>query len=475
LDAKPTPHFNRHLTLFDAIGVVVCAMIGSGIFIVSSQAAADLQSGSLLLVAWLVSGVMTAIGAFCFAELAADSPEVGGQYVYIKNAWGKFPSFLYGWTLSFVIKSGSIAAVALGFCKFLSILLPQINGFNLQAGALVISSQKLIAIFLILGLTLINSWSVKIVARIQNVVSVTNWLALILIILVGVFASFHTSQFIQNISLVSAFNAWDLQSVLTMGIALVGPLFAMEGWNNVACIAAEIKRPEKNLPLALVWGTGLTTLLYILVNGVYLSGLTLSEIIHAPNGVVGTAFMRSVIGPYGEEFIAVIIMIAAFGCVNSMILSGSRALYALAQDQPLLKRISQLGKNSHVPETALWIQAGWSIFLVLSRAFSDLLDYMAFTTLLFYALAVAGLFVLRKRDKTNTKQIYRIWGYPALPILYCVLCTWVMFSLLYLKPISVGISIGVLLSGWLLYLGTTKRITAPTEYQDTLGASTAMK
>lgn len=463
-----SPHLQRTLNLFDAIGIVVCAMIGSGIFIVSSQVATELQSGSLLMLAWLISGIMTLIGSLAFAELAANCPEVGGQYAYIKNAWGALPAFLYGWTLSFVIKSGSIAAVALGFAKFATILIPGLlpapGGALLQVGAISLDIQKLIAVLLILALTYINILGVKMVARIQNVVTVTNWLALVLIIMAGAAFSVNPAIWAQNMTSLPMPNEWNLPLIGALGIALVGPLFALDGWNNVTFIAAEIKNPVKNLPLSLILGAGLTTLLYLLVNGVYLAGLSLGAIMAAKNGVVGAALMRSAMGPFGERLISAIILVAAFGCVNSMILSGSRAIYALAREGHFFKRAAQLGRHSHVPENALWLQAAWSIFLVLSRAFSDLLDYMVFASLLFYGLTVAGLFVLRKRH-ADREPLYRVGGYPLLPLLYCLLCGWIMVSLLCLKPVSAGISLGIVLLGIPLYYVLTKRKAPPLAYR----------
>lgn len=451
MTAQIPQQFDRTLTLFDAVGVVVCAMIGSGIFIVSSQTAAELNSGTLVLFAWLIAGVMTILGALAYAELAASWPQVGGQYAYIRNAWGALPAFLYGWTLSFVIKSGSIAAVAIGFAKFMSILVPGIGTYNLILGPVSISGSKLIAVGLIVLLTFVNAAGIKGVARIQNVVTISNLAALVLIIISGLAFGFNQAVFLGNFTSFSKLPAWGDPSFAVLGIALVGPLFALDGWNNVTFIAAEIKKPTINLPLALIFGTGLTTLLYILVNGVYFSVLSLQAIIEAKNGVVGAALLRSVLGPYGEMVIAAIILIAAFGCVNSMILSGSRAVYALAQDGFLYKGLANLGSRSHVPEQALWVQAVWSVFLVFTRGFSELLDYMVFASLLFYVLTVAGLFILRKKGQ-NANNTYQVWGYPLIPLAFCMLCGWVILSLLILKPFSSAISLGIVMLGLPFYL-----------------------
>lgn len=472
-EAPPT-EFNRTLTLFDAVGVVICAMIGSGIFIVSAQTAMELQSGGLLLLAWLISGIMTIMGALAYGELAALWPNVGGQYTYIKNTWGQPTAFVYGWTLSFVIKAGSIAAVAIGFSKFLGVFFPILHSASWQLGGLALSSQKITACLLIVALTLINTNGVKLVARIQNLVTVTNIAALALIIVTGLFLGFSQPVFLQNFKGAFALPPLSAAWILTLGMALVGPLFAMDGWNNVTFLAAEIKQPSRNLPLALILGAGLTTLLYILVNGVYLSVLPLQAIINAPDGVVGASLMKAVLGHPGELLIAGIIMIAAFGCVNSMILSGSRAIYALAKDGLLVKGLSNIGKNSQVPENALYIQCVWSVILVLSRAFSELLDYMVFASILFYGITVAGLFILRKKQGKQS-AVYRAWGYPYLPILYCLLCIWIEVSLILYKPVSAGISLGIVLLGLPIYFLIPKQPYTKEEPASLTDASTQLE
>lgn len=457
---KSSPHFERTLTLFDAIGIVVCAMIGSGIFIVSSQMAGELQSGSLILLAWILSVVISLLGALVYGELAAAWPQVGGQYAYIKNAWGQLPAFLYGWTLSFIIKSGSIAAVAIGFSKFLCVFFPAAGSDMLSVGSMPIDGQKLIAIAMIGLLTWLNTVGIKWVARLQNVVTVTNLLALALIVGVGLIWGFNGKLFAANMEMAHTFSVLKPQLLIPLGAVLVGPLFALDGWNNVTFIAAEIKKPERNLPLSLIIGVCLTGLLYLLVNAVYLSVLSLQEMAHAHNGVVGASLMRAVWGTPGEILITAIILVAALGCVNSMVLSGSRAIYALAKDGFLMKGLTVLGQKSSVPENALWVQCAWSVLLVLSRAFSELLDSMVFAALLFYALTVAGIFILRRQNAGSTNH-YRVWGYPFLPILYCVFCAWIIVSLLWLKPLSAGISVAVVLSGLPFYWFANKKKKSP--------------
>jgi APA family basic amino acid/polyamine antiporter len=460
MTATSTPQLNRTLSLQDAVGVVICAMIGSGIFIVSSQTAAELHSGTLLLLAWIISGILTLLGALAFGELAALWPNAGGQYTYIKNTWGQPTAFVYGWTLSFVIKAGSIAAVGLGFARFLGVFLPVVQTESWRWGEWEISLQKLVAVLLIVGLTFLNATGVKRVARLQNWVTITNVAALSLIIVAGLALGYHQPVLWQNLQLPSHRAAFDGAGIMTLGMSLVGPLFALDGWNNVTFLAAEIRHPTRNLPLSLLLGVGLTTLLYVLINGVYLAVLPLSTIIHAPRGVVGSTLMNAVLGHSGEMLIAGMIMIAAFGCVNSMILGGSRAIYALAEDGLLWKSFAGLGKQSHVPENALWIQCAWSVTLVLTRAFSELLDYMVFAAILFYAVTVAGLFIVRRRQETNpaeTPPSYRAWGYPVLPIIFCLLCAWIEISLLLYKPFSVCVSLVLMLLGIPVYYAISQK------------------
>lgn len=465
-DSSENPRFERVLSLFDAIGIVVCAMIGSGIFIVSSQVASSLQSGSLLLIAWVLAGAMTMIGAWGFSKLATACPEVGGQYAYLRHAWGDRVAFCYGWTQSFIIQPVSIAAVALGFTRFATLLFPVLNG-ALPQSFFALSFQKLLAAFLILILTLVNIHGVKGAVRIQNIITVINGLALLLIITTGLF-HFKPALFWQNLSLPPSPLNWRFSQVsvdaLVLGASLVGPLFALDGWNTVTFLAAEVKNPVRNLPLALLIGAGLTTLLYLLVNGAYVSNLTLNTIIHAPNGVVGATLMHAAFGPIGERIIAVMIMIAAFGCINSLILSGARTLYALANDFDRFKpakALARLGTFSHVPETALGVQAACSIFLVFTRSFMELLDSMVFAVLFFYALAVAGLFIFKKRQLLSKVNL-------VLPVLYCLLCAWILLSLIWLKPTSAGLSIVISLFGLLLHRLIKHSARLPMPYPEAL-------
>jgi APA family basic amino acid/polyamine antiporter len=454
-------NFIKTLNLFDATAIVAGAMIGSGVFIVSSDIAKDVQSAGLLLLVWLLSGVLTMIGAISYGEYAATWPEAGGQYVYIRKIWGEMSGFVYGWSLFLVIQTGSIAAVAIAFAKFLGILCPFINTSNhlISVYGFSVSSLQLIAIILIISLTGINLKGVKFASRIQNTVTVTNIIALAGIILCGIFIGANPGIISANFS--NAFAIPDLNANLysIIGITLVGGLFAFDGWNNLTFIAAEIKNTEKNLPLALLLGTGVVTFLYILTNLVYLSVLSVNDIGNATNGIVGATFMEAIFGDFGKVIISIIILIAAFGCVNSMVLAGPRVLYAMAKDGLFFKKLAVLGKKSNVPENSLYLQCIWSIVLVLSGTFSQLLDYFIFASLIFYMMTIGGLFIFRKKYPDIPRQ-YKAWGYPYLPIFYCVVCLFIEINLLIYKPLHTWPGLIIVFTGIPVYL-FWKKISKP--------------
>lgn len=414
-----TAHFIRSLNLFDAIAVVAGSMIGSGIFIVSANIARQLHSSILLLLVWLLAGIMTIIGALSYGEFAASVPEAGGQYVYIRKAWGKIMGFLYGWTLFLVIHTGSIAAVSIAFAKFLGVLFPAIATTKLVIGHFSLSTEIIIAIGLILTLTYINSRGVKIGSFVQNVFTVSNVSALLGIIFIGLFFGIKGNIINANFVHTVPIPHFDTNIYSLIGLGVVGAFFAFDGWNNLTFIGGEIKKPERNLPLALLLGTGLVVLLYVFTNFVYLTCLPLPMIETAPNDIVGAAFMQQIFGELGRNIISIIITIAALGCVNSMVLAGPRVFYAMAKDGLFFKKISEINPKTNVPSNAMYIMCAWSCILVLTGSYSQLLDYIMFASLIFYMLAVGGLFPFRKKFP-NINRPYKAFGYPYLQIFYCV-------------------------------------------------------
>jgi APA family basic amino acid/polyamine antiporter len=420
------------LNLLDSTMLVMGSMIGSGIFIVSAGMLRDLGSIENLLLAWIVTGVLTLLAALSYAELGAAMPKAGGQYIYLKEAYGKLFGFLYGWTLFTVIQTGTIAAVAVAFAKFTGVLFPIISEKNilLQLGSFKITSVQVLGIVIIWLLTISNFREVKKGAFIQNVFTISKIVAILFVIIAGIF-------FISNSQTVQWSWDWNKLSLKGIGIglfsaALVGSIFSSDAWNNITFTAGEIDKPEKNLPRALILGTGGVTLLYLFSNVIYVKALSADQIQHAEFDRVGTLLMNTVFGETGAWFMAILIMISTFGCINGLTLSGSRVYYAMAKDGYFLKSAATLNKNES-PQKALIMQAVWTSILTLSGSYGDLLDYVVFAVLLFYILTVAGVFVLRFKQP-NLAKPYKVLAYPIVPALYIIMASIVCVSLLIYKP-----------------------------------------
>jgi APA family basic amino acid/polyamine antiporter len=458
--SEPQTDFVKALTLTDATMLVAGSMIGSGIFIVSADIARTVGSPFLLLLAWILTGVITMLGALAYAELAAMYPRAGGQYVFLRESMGPLMGFLYGWTLFVVIQTGTIAAVAVAFGRFLGVLWPTISperfGWFPQADVCVaalgcrdpgaaiqlgLSPQRLIALLSVWLLTAINLRGVREGKLIQTTLTVVKTGALFLLILLGLTlgrnsvaldANFAAGNFIGDFD-------WTAALTITFGTALVGSLFSSDAWNNVTFAAAEVQNPKRNLPLALLLGTGLVTVLYVAANVSYLSVLPLvgspeggdvlaRGIQHATQDRVGTAVAEVIFGGAAVTLMAVAILISTFGCNNGLILAGSRVYYAMARDGLFFQRAARLSRNN-VPAAALAAQAVWTTLLCLTGTYNQLLDYVIFAALVFYALTTVGLFVLRAK-RPDAERPYRAVGYPALPALYILLSAGVAVILL---------------------------------------------
>ena len=468
--AAPTEtKFVRGLGLLDSTMIVAGSMIGSGIFIVSADITRQVGSAGWLLMVWLITGVLTVVAALSYGELAAMMPRAGGQYVYLREAYSPLWGFLYGWTLFLVIQTGTIAAVAVGFARYLGVLVPAISPtawiippINISGSyALSLSAQQLVAIFIIVLLTFINTRGLRIGKLIQNIFTSAKTLALIALILIGLligrnadalranFTDFWTPHGVEPIkpdlsflpSVTAAAGAFGL--LIAFCVAQVGSLFSADAWNNITFTAGEVKEPRRNIPLSLAAGTGLVIALYLLANLAYLCMLPLDKIQHAPDDRVATAAMETVFSGGGAVIMAVAIMISTFGCTNGIILAGARVYYAMARDGLFFKATGKLNSCS-VPAFGLVLQCVWTCLLVLPRTrsrdlvtglekygnlYSNLLDYVVFAVLIFYVLTIAGLFILR-RTRPEAERPYRAFGYPIVPALYLVAASVISLVLL---------------------------------------------
>lgn len=449
-DARTSSEFVRALTLTDATMLVAGSMIGSGIFIVSSDIARTLNSPLWLLITWIATGVITVLGALAYGELAAMYPKAGGQYVFLRESMGPLMGFLYGWTLFLVIQTGTIAAVGVAFGRFLGVLVPSIGADRFawfpqadvclsimgcdspaKAFQLGLSPQRLIALISVWVLTAVNLRGVKEGKALQTSLTVIKTAALALLVVVGLTIGRNADAIAANFGAnLAGSPPVGSTLILAFGAAMVGSLFSSDAWNNVTFAAAEVHNPQKNLPLALLLGTGLVSALYIMANVSYLNALPMAG---DPNGVtsvargiqyatqdrVGTALMESVFGPNGTTLMAIAILISTFGCNNGLILAGARVYWAMARDGLFFQRAGSLNARG-VPAYALIVQSIWISLLCLTGTYGQLLDYVIFAALVFYCLTTIGLFILR-RTRPTAERPYKAVGYPVLPGLYVLL------------------------------------------------------
>ena len=457
--------------------LVMGSMIGSGIFIVSAEIAREVNSPALLIGAWVVAGFMTIVAALSYGELAAMMPRAGGQYVYLREALGPLWGFLYGWTLFLVIQTGTIAAVGVAFGKFLGVFFPSVSSSHwilhfwkvppIRLGPMVLgnmdvglNTQNLVAILLVIFLSVVNIFGVRLGAAIQNVFTFAKVSALLGLAVFGLaigrnaqaLAANFNGHFWRNAALsaqhgvqVGVGGPIVMVGTLTiLAVAQVGSLFSADAWNNVTFTAGEVKNPRRDLPLALALGTGVVIALYIACNFVYLSALPLDGtpsavtilgrgIKYASEDRVGTAVVTQMFGAVGGLLMAAAILISSFGCNNGLILSGARVYYAMAKDGLFFRQVAKLHPRHKTPAVSLMVQMVWTCVLCISGSYGQLLDYITFAILVFYILTIAGLFVLR-RTRPEAERPYRAVGYPVLPAIYIVMALFIDVVLLRYKP-----------------------------------------
>jgi APA family basic amino acid/polyamine antiporter len=444
--------FKRSLTLLDGTLLVIGSMIGSGIFIVSSDIARNVGSAGWLVVVWLLSGFITLAAALSYGELSGMYPHAGGQYVYLREAFGKLYGFLYGWAFFAVIQTGTIAAVGVGFGKFTGYIFPSLGEGNVLYGPtqfgffsdFKITAAQLTGIGTIVFLTFLNTLGVKSGKWIQFIFTFAKIAALAALIIFGFIlvsdgtvwnANWDMGWTARKLSFgagVISHEGLDTGGlVIAISIAMVGALFSSDAWNNVTFIAGEIKKPERNIGLSLAIGTLVVTLLYVSMNFMYLNVMTVSEIANAPQDRVALAAALKVFGNEGTIAIALLIMVSTFGCNNGLILSGARVYYTMAKDNLFLPAAAKLNSKG-VPGKALWMQCIWACVLCLSGQYGNLLDFIIFTVLLFYILTIAGIFRLRK-TQPGIERPYKAFGYPLIPLLYIILASVICLMLLIYK------------------------------------------
>ncbi len=497
------PRLVQSLGLFSSTALVVGSMVGSGVFIVDADIARGTNSPALLLGAWVVTAILTIIGALSYGELAAMMPRAGGQYVYLRESLGPLWGFLYGWTLFLVIQTGTIAAVAVAFGKFLGVFFPSISTTHwlwhiahvpaLPIGPMVlgnmeigINTANLTGIVVVIFLAIVNIFGVKLGALIQNIFTTAKALSLAALILLAftvgrnttaIAANFGTggSEFWRNAGWSSLYPVQVgvggplvlVNLFVILAVVQVGSLFSADSWNNITFTAGEVKNPKRNIPLSLVLGTGLVLVAYFVVSLGYLLVLPMHG---DPNGTtalargiqyaaedrVATAVLEHIFHSSGAYLMAAAILISTFGCANGISLAGARVYYAMSQDGLFFKSVGKLHPRYKTPAAGLLVQAAWATMLCISGSYGQLLDYIIFAVLIFYILTIIGLFVLRVK-RPDAPRPYKALGYPVLPALYITMASWICIVLLRYKPQYTWPGLVLVLLGIPVYLFWSRR------------------
>jgi APA family basic amino acid/polyamine antiporter len=498
---NPPTEFRRALGLFDSVMVVAGIMVGSGIFIVSAEISRQVGSSGWLLVAWVITGVLTVAGALSYGELAAMMPEAGGMYVYLREAFSPVLGFLYGWTLLTVIQTGTIAAVAIAFARFSGVLFPGIREDNyliapvqvVPGYALSLSTAQLLAIVIVVLIALVNCYGVEWGKWIQNVFTVAKLGGMVALLGLGAVVAFLRPAVLRanfaapwhpvNLTAIHGLEATTAFGLfVALCVSQTGSLFSADSWHDITFVAAEVRNPKRNLPLSLAIGTSSVIVLYLLCNLCYLAALPLHAIQTAPQDRVATLTVEAALPGLGRAAMALLIMVSTFGTVNALTLAGGRACYAMAQDRLFFQRAGVLNR-ARVPGWALAMQCCWSAFLVLPRThdrvtgaygnlYSNLLDYVISAALLFYILTVAGLFRLR-RTRPNANRPYRAWGYPWLPALYIAGAAVILVVLFFYRTTTTWPGLLIIASGLPIYFAIRRRNVTGTPSPPPVRESTA--
>jgi APA family basic amino acid/polyamine antiporter len=440
----PEPKLVRQIGLFDAVMIMVGMVIGSGIFLSTGMIASSIPSAGLILLAWVVGGLLTLAGAFTYAELGAAMPEAGGQYIYINKAYGELAAFLFGWIFFFAYMTGGIASLALALAEYLAYFIPFLSMDNvllsLGWGRFTLSAGHLLGIGSVALFTWINFRGVGLGKTVQNILTIIK----IGTILVFVFFAFSIGR-IQPMDLMALPQSMSFGQMVTgFVVALVAVSWAFDGWNNINFVAGEIINPQRNLTLTLIFGTLIITVVYVLINIVYLMSMPVEEMagVYRVAEVSATALL----GNRAAVFISAAVLISVLGALNAAVLAGARVYYAMAKDGLFFSSAARVHPRYKTPGFALLIQAIWTCVLLLSGNLEQVVTYTIFIAVVFWIVAAASLFTLRKKVP-DLPRPYKAWGYPVVPILFIVASAGILLNTLLEKPVESIAGLGLLVIG----------------------------
>jgi APA family basic amino acid/polyamine antiporter len=439
----------RDLGVWGAASIVVGTVIGSGIFLVPKKMILEVGDPWILFAVWIFGGVLSLAGALTYAELSAMMPEAGGEYNYLREAYGPFWGFLYGWTQMWVAKSGSIATLATGFFYYLANFQPSLDNVAFLipvplgdgGGPLEVRTGQLLAIAVIMALAVLNWFGVKVGGGVQVGVTILKVVLIGGIIAVGLLGSPAVAA------------SWTPHAGATGGIAgffaaLVAALWAYDGWNNVSMVSSEVQNPQKNLPKALVYGTGAVVLIYLMTNFAYFHVLSASEV--AGTDRVAAAMMQRVLGGWGANAVSVAAMISIFAALNGSILSGSRVPYALARDGYFFRAFAAVHDRHATPGFSIIALSAWACVLVLSGRYDQLLTLVIFPSWILYGMATASVIVLR-RKRPNLERPYKTVGYPVVPVLFVLVAALLLYFTLRNSPRESLLGLALIVAGFPFY------------------------
>jgi len=455
----------RGLGLIAAISIVVGNVIGTGVFLKTRVMTCNVGTPGMVIAVWVAAGLLSLAGALTYAELAAMMPKVGGEYVFVREAYGARMGFLYGWMQFFIAKAGGLAAISIGFAIFLNTLLGgALNGnyftLDLFGHQLGFGKLQIVAVLMIAVVTIINCATVSVNGNIATVLMLTK-IALVLAVGAGafLFAQGDWTHFaLANMNgTCEGVSAGARAGFAGFGAAMLGALWAYNGWNELTFVAGEVRNPQRNIPLALIGGMITVAVLYIFVNLAYFYVLTPTEVANVPAASsVATEAARKFLGPFAVSLIALALLASSFGTLHIGVLTGARVPYAMSQHRLFFQNLARLSVRTRVPVRALIVQAMWACVLTLTGSFDALTDYSIFGLWIFYGLVTASVFIFRRRMPDAVRP-YRTWGYPIVPALFLLVTAWLLGNTLLTTPRQALAGLGLIALGWPVYWYLSRR------------------
>jgi len=424
--------------------LVIGTVIGTGVFMKSAVMAQEVGSPTLVLAAWVAAGFLSLAGALSYAELGALLPHAGGEYVYLRQAYGDAPAFLYGWTRFSIASTGSIAVLGVGFATFLSAVSPLTtvwleHNYTLLGQELhwQFGTKQIVAVAAILFFSAINCIGIVFGGRVQSVLTLLKILG-IAVIVVGVFSLSGTATWA---NLTPAAGGAKVTGISAFGAAMLAALWAYDGWNTMPMVGGEVRNPERNIPLALIGGMLAVMAIYCLANLAYFYALPFAEVVNSSSTVhpnelpVATKAAQTFLGDSGGRLISIAFILSALGALNGLVLSSARVPFAMARDGLFFSRLSEVNAGSHVPVWSIIIQAVWSSVLAVSGSYDQLTDYVIFASWIFYGMTTSAVFVLR-RKMADAPRPYKTLGYPLIPVVFVLVAVWLTINTLVARPVE---------------------------------------